>query len=476
MLQKLKFRFPLLNLVRQCSNFTSISKILKRRPLEERFRIKGWVKAIRRHKEFTFLDLNDGSCTQSLQVVVPAEKKPDSLSYHSSLFSSGVLRTCSHKGQDIEFLADEIQVIGENNLKNYPFKARTKSTPDYVRQFLHLRGRTNFSSLLRVRSQAKLAIHNYFTSEEFINIDTPILTSNDCEGAGEVFLVEALKSEEKNSQSSSDGMFFNHPIYLTVSGQLHLETMVSGLCKVYNFSPAFRAENSLSRRHLSEFWMVEAEEAFLKGSEGFECLTERVESLIKSTTQYLLDRQEEDIFYHWKQNQDTETLVRSSLEKDFGHLPYSEAIRILKANSDNFKTQPVDGENLGKEHELFLTKHMGNIPVFVTDWPKKIKAFYMCSKEEDPNLVYGLDLLFPNVGEVAGGGLREHDFFALQNRLREHKLTKSLDWYLDLRKFNGRVPSGGFGLGFERYLLFLLGIHNIKDVIPFPRWTKHCPC
>ncbi|XP_064099115.1 asparaginyl-tRNA synthetase-like [Macrobrachium nipponense] len=474
----LQFRCPLLTLVRHYSsvNTTVISKIFKKKPVNERLQLKGWVKALRRHKEFTFIDVNDGSCSRSLQVVLPSEKRPESLGYHSSLFTSGVLRTCSHKGQDIELLAEEIQVIGENNLENYPFKARTKSTPDYVRQHLHLRGRTNFSSLLRVRSQAKMAIHNYFTSEDFINIDTPLLTGNDCEGAGEVFFVETPTSNKENSESSPHAKFFNHPVYLTVSGQLHLEAMVSGLSRVYNFNPAFRAENSQSRRHLSEFWMVEAEEGFLKGSSGFQSLTERVESLIKYTTQYVLDRQEEDIFYCWKQNQDTEKVVRASLQKQFGLLPYSEAIEILKANSHNFKRQPVQGEDLGREHELYLTKHMGNIPVFVIDWPKKIKAFYMCPQEEDPNLVYGLDLLFPNVGEVVGGGLREHNFLALQNRLQEHNLKESLNWYLDLRRFNGRISSGGFGLGFERYLLFLLGTANIKDVIPFPRWSKHCLC
>lgn len=453
----------------------NIASILRRKPFDERIKVKGWVKAIRRQKEFTFVDVNDGSSLQNLQVVLSSTKRPSNLGFHSSLSTSGVLRPSFHKGQDVELLADEIEVEGDPDFETYPFKARTKYSPEYVRQYPHLRARTNFSAMLRVRSQTKLAIQEYFSESGFINIDTPILTSNDCEGAGEVFTVEAL-TRRKREDSASDSQFFSQPVYLTVSGQLHLEAMASGLSKVYNFSPTFRAENSQTRRHLSEFWMVEAEEAFLSGADGFQSLKERIESLIKSTIRSVLEKQEDDLSYYWKQNEDTEKFVQNTLYQSFAHLQYHEAMEILMGNSHVFKMKPVQGGDLGKEHELFLANYMGNIPVFVTDWPLEIKAFYMGAKEEDPSLVYGLDLLFPGVGEVVGGGLREYRLPVLQQRLEKRNLLKSLNWYADLRKFSGRSPSGGFGLGFERLLLFLLGISNIKDTIPFPRWSKHCTC
>ncbi|KAK7067705.1 hypothetical protein SK128_023428 [Halocaridina rubra] len=473
-------QFTMLSFIHRCCMSTyshrSVATVLKTKPIKERIKIQGWVKAIRRQKDQTFVDVSDGSSAKNLQVILESSKRPSNLGYHSSICASGLLSHSSHKGQEVELLAEDIKVIDDQNLENYPFKPRTKFPPDYVRQYPHLRARTNFGSLLRIRSQAKLAMHQYFFQEGFICVDTPLITSNDCEGAGEVFTVKVPNAKIISKDDDLEEHFFDRPVFLTVSGQLHLEAMASGLSKVYNFSPTFRAENSQSRRHLSEFWMVEAEEAFLKGLTGFESLMNRVESLVKFSIQYLLDTQEEDLLYYWKQNDFTEKRVQNTISLPFTRLPYSEAMNILTENSSVFQTKPIRGANLGKEHELFLAKHMGNVPVFVTDWPSDTKAFYMCSTEEDSSLVYGLDLLFPDVGEVVGGGLREHDFLTLRKRLERRGLLQSLDWYLQLRQFSGRAPSGGFGLGFERFLLFLLGIHNIKDTVPFPRWGKHCPC
>ncbi|KAG7159996.1 Asparagine--tRNA ligase-like [Homarus americanus] len=357
----------------------------------------GWVKAIRRQKERTFLDVDDGSCCQKLQVVLPSEKKPPALGFHSSVTVSGILSLSSHKGQEVELVANDVQVIGEPIEETYPFKARKVHPPDYVRQFPHLRARTNsFSSLLRVRSQTKLAIQQYFNSEGFVNIDTPIITVNDCEGGGEVFSVQCLDPDNTGPGKTQDSPYFGQETYLSVSGQLHLEAMVSGLSKVYNFNPAFRAENSQTRRHLAEFWMVEAEEAFLSGTEGLHSLMDRIEGVIKTSMETVIDVQQEDVALYWRNNNKTEVLA--------------------------------------------------------------------------------VDLLLPQVGEVAGGGLREYRVPLLHRRLQQCQLLDKLGWYLDLRRLGGGTPSGGFGFGLERFLQFLLGISNIKDTIPFPRWMNHCLC
>ncbi|XP_042238100.1 probable asparagine--tRNA ligase, mitochondrial isoform X2 [Homarus americanus] len=412
-----------------------ISAILRDKPLHQTIKVNGWVKAIRRQKERTFLDVDDGSCCQKLQVI----------------------------GEPIE--------------ETYPFKARKVHPPDYVRQFPHLRARTNsFSSLLRVRSQTKLAIQQYFNSEGFVNIDTPIITVNDCEGGGEVFSVQCLDPDNTGPGKTQDSPYFGQETYLSVSGQLHLEAMVSGLSKVYNFNPAFRAENSQTRRHLAEFWMVEAEEAFLSGTEGLHSLMDRIEGVIKTSMETVIDVQQEDVALYWRNNNKTEELIKNALNQQFVRLPYCEAMKLLQQHSHLFQTKPSPGSNLGKEHELFLTKHLGDVPVFVSDWPRVTKAFYMCSQEEDPEMVLAVDLLLPQVGEVAGGGLREYRVPLLHRRLQQCQLLDKLGWYLDLRRLGGGTPSGGFGFGLERFLQFLLGISNIKDTIPFPRWMNHCLC
>lgn len=458
------------------SRIYDIKSLLKNQSINQKISVNGWVKGIRKQKELSFIDINDGSSSQKLQIVVPTEKIPPGVGYHTSVSALGTLQASQHKGQSVELITEVIELIGGPQIENYPFKARKRHPQDYVRQFLHLRARTNtFSSMLRVRSQAKLAMQEYFNKEHFINIDTPILTANDCEGGGEVFLVQPLFAEV-GSQASLSTKYFGHPAYLTVSGQLHLEAMASGLSKVYNFNPAFRAENSQTRRHLAEFWMVEAEEAFLSGPEGLQKLMNRIEDLLKTSLQCVLDKSEEDVSTHWKQNECTEELVKTALSQPFIRMTYDEAMTLLQENSQHFQTKPTLGDDLGKEHELFLTKHAGNRPVFVTDWPKKTKAFYMRPRDDNSDVVLGVDLLLPGIGEVAGGGLREDRPQILRKELDSRGLIDNLQWYLDLRTFGGGAPSGGFGIGFERLLLFVLGVDNIKDVIPFPRWGKHCSC
>ncbi|KAK3851596.1 hypothetical protein Pcinc_041771 [Petrolisthes cinctipes] len=471
-----------------CNNINNIPRQVRRvvallqdQPLHQTVTVKGWVKGMRRQKERTFLDIDDGSCYKKLQVVLNSDQRPATLGYHSAVSATGILQPSTHPSQEVELLAEEIEVVDVGMQGDYPFKARQTHPPDYTRRFPHLRPRTNsFASLLRVRSQMKAAIQHYFEREGFINVDTPILTTNDCEGGGEVFMVQHLMAEQQ-SKGSSEGKvqdsYFKQPAYLTVSGQLHLEAVANGLSKVYNFSPAFRSENSQTRRHLAEFWMVEAEEAFLVGREGMEALLGRLEGLVKEVMTEVLEVTSQDVQAHWQRNQGTEEAVRSALDKPFSRVSYAEALDILSGAPDLPPVSP--GQDLAREHELYLTNTLGHTPVLLTDWPLTIKPFYMSACEDDSSLALAVDLLVPGVGEVAGGGLREHHLPTLQGRLpppQHHHNNNSLQWYLDLRALGGGVPTGGFGIGVERLLQFLLGIHNIKDTLPFPRWAHHCPC
>lgn len=349
----------------------------------------------------------------------------------------------------------------------YPFLPRKAYDSEYVRQYLHLRGRTNkFAALLRLRSATTLAIHQYFNSEGYVNIHTPILTSNDSEGAGEIFTVQPenknlLKEMVKDKQALEEA-YFDGKAFLTVSGQLHLEAMAHGLSKVYTFGPTFRAENSKSRLHLSEFYMLEAEISFV---DRIEQLTEAVERLIKNVSEMVINAAEEDL----KCCQET-ALDYLWLDKKFPVLTYNECIAILNKHQDKFKTAFNQKTGLGKEHEIFLAEYCGRVPVFVTHWPKLGKPFYMKESKSEPDRVLALDLLAPNVGEIVGGSLREDNYGKLKAKIPS---GSNLDWYLELRKFGG-VATAGYGLGFERYLQFITGINNIKDTIPFPRWPHNC--
>ncbi|XP_031719354.1 asparaginyl-tRNA synthetase isoform X2 [Anarrhichthys ocellatus] len=398
-------------------------------------KVQGWVRSVRPQKANLFLHVNDGSSLQSLQVVASSELNDPLLTLGSAVEVTGTLRKSPNQKQAVELEADQIHVVGDCNPVDFPFKIKERHSLEYIRQFPHLRCRTNaFSSLLRIRSEATTAVHSYFKENGFVQIHTPVITSNDCEGAGELFQVETSGPDNEEGEK-----FFSVPAFLTVSGQLHLEVMSGAFSRVYTFGPTFRAENSQSRRHLAEFYMVEAEVSF----------TQSLEDLTKDT-------------------------VEAMLKKRFPVITYSEAIDILNHSSQKF-TFPTDwGCDLQTEHEKYLVKHCGNVPVFVTDYPYDLKPFYARDNQDHPkHTAAAVDLLVPGVGELCGGSLREERLDLLRARLEEAGLGDTYSWYLDLRRF-GSVPHGGFGLGFERYLQCILGVDNIKDVIAFPRSSHSC--
>ncbi|XP_066253797.1 asparaginyl-tRNA synthetase [Euwallacea similis] len=454
-----KALFPrLLSLYRNYSETRNIYNILKTRHLGEHVFVQGWIKSVRKQKEVTFLEINDGSTPNNIQVVIP--KKIDSnITVGSSICTKGILKE-TPKGQS-EVSADSIILLGECDLsKGYPFAPRKQYEQEYIREHIHLRPRTKkFASVLRIRHAVTIAIHNYLDRNGYFNIHTPIITSNDCEGAGEIFKIlpdsEKLLQAMANPKKSLDAAYFNKKVYLTVSGQLHLEAAAQALQKVYCFGPTFRAENSKSRFHLSEFYMLELEKAFLSKLEE---LVDIVEDLVKNVSEEVITKNREDL-----EACRCENVNYKWLDKNFIRISYNEALDILS----NKLNKSIDN-GIVKDHEIALSCFFDNTPVFVLEWPKEEKPFYM--KEIDNNKVAAFDLLVPQVGEIAGGSLRENNLETLTLKIPDNG---QLDWYLDLRKF-GNTPTGGFGLGFERFIQFLLGIDNIKDCIPFPRWPHNC--
>ncbi|KAK2846691.1 hypothetical protein Q5P01_009690 [Channa striata] len=428
---------------------------------------QGWVRSVRPQKANLFLHVNDGSSLQPLQIVAGSELNDPLLTFGSAVEVTGILKKSPHQKQPIELQADHVHVVGRCNPVEFPFKIKERHGLEYIRQFPHLRCRTNaFSSLLRIRSEATTAIHSYFKENGFVQIHTPIITSNDCEGAGELFQVEPSVADNENEN------FFSVPAFLTVSGQLHLEVMSGAFSRVYTFGPTFRAENSQSRRHLAEFYMVEAEVSF---TQSLEDLIKVMEDMFRSTTHHVLAHCAEDVnLFHKHVSPGHRDTLDGMLKKRFPVITYSEAIDILNRSSQKFAFPTDWGCDLQTEHEKYLVKHCGNIPVFVTDYPYDLKPFYARDNQDNPeHTAAAVDLLVPGVGELCGGSLREERLDLLSARLQEAGLEDTYSWYLDLRRF-GSVPHGGFGLGFERYLQCILGVDNIKDVIPFPRFSHSC--
>lgn len=445
-----------------------VSEALSGAQLGADVKVQGWVRSFRPQKNNIFFHVNDGSSLQSLQIVAEAKLNDPSLTFGSAVEVTGVLKKSPHQKQPVELEAEHIRVVGECNPVDFPFKIKERHSLEYIRQLPHLRCRTNaFSSLLRIRSEAAAAIHSYFKDNGFVHIHTPTITSNDCEGAGELFKVEPSGPDYKDNEE-----FFSVPAFLTVSGQLHLEVMSGAFSRVYTFGPTFRAENSQSRRHLAEFFMVEAEISF---TESLEELTKVIEDMFRSATEHVLAHCVEDVdLFHRRVTPGHRDTVEAMLNKSFPLITYTEAIDILHHSSENF-TFPTDwGCDLMTEHEKYLVKHCGNVPVFVTDYPYELKPFYARDNQDHPkHTAAAVDLLVPGVGELCGGSLREERFDLLMARLKRVGLEDTYNWYLDLRRF-GSVPHGGFGLGFERYLQCILGVDNIKDVIPFPRFSHSC--
>ncbi|KAM9170652.1 asparaginyl-tRNA synthetase isoform 3-T3 [Pangshura tecta] len=372
--------------------------------------------------------------------------------------------------QNVELKAENIRVVGPCDTLRFPFKPRERQPLEYSRQFPHLRCRTNtLSSLLRVRSEATAAISSFFKDNGYVHVHTPIITSNDCEGAGELFHVRTSNEVHEPGENSH---FFNVPAFLTVSGQLHLEVMAGAFTRVFTFGPTFRAENSQSRRHLAEFYMVEAEMSF---TESLQDIIQVMEDLFKTVTSIVLSKCPQDVeLFHKYVSPAQKGRLEQMLKNKFITIPYTEAVEILKQAPQTFTFQPKWGKDLQTEHEKYLVNHCGEVPVFVVNYPYDLKPFYMRDNEDGPqHTVAAVDLLVPGIGELCGGSLREERLHFLQSRLERLGLADAYQWYLDLRQF-GSAPHGGFGMGFERYLQCILGVDNIKDVIPFPRFPHSC--
>nr|XP_030124605.3 probable asparagine--tRNA ligase, mitochondrial isoform X2 [Taeniopygia guttata] len=433
-------------------------------------RLRGWVRSVRSQKEVLFLHINDGSSLESLQVVADPSLETRDLTFGSAVEVQGKLVKSPHRMQNMELQAETIHVVGPCDIWSFPLKMKERHPLEYVRQFPHLRCRNNtLGALLRIRSEATAGIHSFFQDNGYVHIHTPIITSNDCEGAGELFQIETSREAKESAENTH---FFNVPAFLTVSGQLHLEVMAGAFTHVFTFGPTFRAENSQSRRHLAEFYMVEAELSF---TENLQDIMQVMEDLFKTVTSTVLSKCPRDIeLFHKYIAPAQKGRLEQILKHKFMIISYSEAVEILKQAPQTFTFKPEWGCDLQTEHEKYLVKHCGEVPVFVVNYPYDLKPFYMRDNEDGPeHTVAAVDLLVPGVGELCGGSLREERLPFLESRLQRLGLTDAYQWYLDLRKF-GSVPHGGFGMGFERYLQYILGVDNIKDVIPFPRFSHSC--
>lgn len=439
--------------------------------------VKGWVRTKRGNKNVSFIALNDGGCMQNLQVVAEASNFEEELikriTTGACLRVNGILSPSQGKGQSIELQATEIQIYGEADVNSYPLQKKGHSL-EFLRDIAHLRPRTNtFSAVFRVRHAMAFAIHKYFNDRGFFYWHSPLITASDCEGAGEMFQVTTLdlenlpKDKQGNVDYSKD--FYGKRTSLTVSGQLEGELGATALGKIYTFGPTFRAENSNTPRHLSEFWMIEPEMAFFEIEDNMEL----AEDFIKYLVRYALDNCKEDLDF-LSQMYDKELLERLQfvVEHDFVRLTYTEAIDILEKSGAKFEYPVHWGVDLQSEHERYLVEKHFKAPVVLTDYPKEIKAFYM-KQNDDGKTVRGMDVLFPVIGEIIGGSQREESIDKLLARMAEVGIEpKDMQWYLDTRRF-GSAPHSGFGLGFERLLLFVTGMSNIRDVIPFPRFPKN---
>ena len=429
-------------------------------------KLSGWVRTKRQGKDFAFIELNDGSCLANLQIVVPETcsgyEEISKTSTGASVMIEGDLVKSPGKNQQWEMLATDYTIVGICD-SDYPLQKKRHSD-EFLRQIAHLRPRTNkFGAIARIRSRLSYIIHQYFQERDFHLVNTPIITGSDCEGAGEMFSVTSTKGSIKSDD------FFDRPAHLTVSGQLSVETYCLALGKVYTFGPTFRAENSNTSRHISEFWMIEPEVAFNDLRDNMEL----VENFLQSITSQLMEESEKDLnLFKQFVDKDLERKLEQLVSSKFERATYTECINLLAESDCDFQYKPYWGADLQSEHERFLTEKYFKGPLFVTDWPKKIKPFYM-RENDDNTTVASMDLLVPGTGELVGGSVREERLDRLRTALNNNKLNeKDYWWYIDTRRF-GSAPHAGFGVGFERLLMFLTGTSNIRDVIPFPRTPKH---
>ena len=439
--------------------------------------IGGWVRSNRDSKNFGFLVINDGTFFEPLQVVYDDKlsnfEELTKTNVGAALVIRGTIVETPNAKQPFEMQAKEVYVEGPSTA-DYPLQKK-RHTFEYLRTISHLRPRTNtFQAVFRVRSLIAYAIHSFFMERGFVYVHTPIITGSDCEGAGEMFQVTTMdlnnlpKTEDGQVDFSQD--FFGKSTNLTVSGQLNVETYAFAFKNVYTFGPTFRAENSNTTRHAAEFWMIEPEMAFADLKDDMML----AESMLKYVIRYVLENAPEEMAF-FNQFVDKGLIERLNLvaNSDFGHVTYTEAIEILQKNNENFDYQVYWGCDLQTEHERYLTEEVFKRPVFVTDYPKEIKAFYM-KLNEDGKTVAAMDCLVPGIGEIIGGSQREDKLELLEQRMDELGLNKEdYGFYLDLRKY-GSVRHAGFGLGFERCVMYLTGMGNIRDVLPFPRTVKNC--
>ena len=438
--------------------------------------VKGWVRSRRGNKYVQFVALNDGSTINNLQIVFDLAKFSDEdlkpITTGSSIHVQGQLVESQGKGQTVEIQAESLEIYGTANPEEYPLQKKGHSL-EFLRDIAHLRPRTNtFGAVFRVRAALAYAIHKFFTEKGFYYFHTPLITASDCEGAGAMFQVTTLPLEDlpRNEEGKVDYSedFFGKQAALTVSGQLEGELGATSLGAIYTFGPTFRAENSNTPRHLSEFWMIEPEVAFADIRENMDI----AEEFIKYCINYALENCKDDILFLQEHfDKDLVERLKFVVENDFVRLPYTEGIKILEESGKKFEFPVYWGVDLASEHERYLVEEHFKRPVILTDYPKEIKAFYM-KLNDDGKTVRAMDVLFPKSGEIIGGSEREESYEKLSKRMEEQGL-EGMDWYLDTRKF-GTVPHSGFGLGFERLVLFVTGMQNIRDVIPFPRYPKNC--
>jgi asparaginyl-tRNA synthetase len=459
-------------------NRKKINNVLRQNKEELEVLVMGWVRTRRDSKGgFSFLEINDGSCLKNLQVIV--DHNIDSFEINSCKLNTGScvkvigkLVKSPGKGQSVELQAKIVEVYGDADPDQYPLQKKHHSF-EFLREIAHLRPRTNtFGAVMRVRNRLSYSIHNFFQERGFLYLHTPIITTNDCEGAGEMFQVTTLNSDslcviDGKIDYSQD--FFGEKTGLTVSGQLEGEVYAMALSEIYTFGPTFRAENSNTSRHLSEFWMVEPEMAFYDLEDDMDLAEDFLRYLFKD----VLEHCPEDLEFFNKQIDKT-VLERHQgiVDNEFEKISYSEAIKLLDKSTKNFVYSVKWGSNLQSEHERYISEHVFKKPVIIYDYPEEIKPFYMkCNN--DGKTVRAMDVLLPKLGEIIGGSQREDDYIVLKKRMEAKKLNPDhYHWYLDLRRF-GSAPHAGFGLGFERLVQFVTGMENIRDVIPFPRTPKN---
>ena len=445
--------------------------------LGKEIEIGGWVRSIRDSKSFGFIVVSDGTYFETLQVVyhdtMANFDEISKLNVGAAIIVKGTLVATPQAKQPFEIQAVEVSVEGAS-ASDYPLQKKRHSF-EYLRTISHLRPRTNtFQAVFRVRSLIAYAIHQFFQERDFVYVHTPLITGSDCEGAGEIYQVTTL--DLNNVPKKADGTvdydqdFFNKHTSLTVSGQLNGETYAMAFRNIYTFGPTFRAENSNTTRHAAEFWMIEPEMAFADLNDNMEL----AESMLKYVIRYVLEHAPEEMaFFNSFVDKGLLDRLNSVANSDFGHVTYTEAVDILMKNNDKFDYKVFWGCDLQTEHERYLTEQVFKKPVFVTDYPKEIKAFYM-KMNEDGKTVAAMDCLVPGIGEIIGGSQREDNYDLLVGRMEELGLEKEdYDFYLDLRKY-GSARHSGFGLGFERCVMYLTGMSNIRDVIPFPRTVNNC--